>query len=422
MSKPHRPRRSLLLGLIALGALLVSTSVRAEILGGDFAFNGVFRFDDAGNAISGAIPSGSAGLLGTAGIAVGPDGNIYVASKDSGEVLRYSGTTGAPLPSPLPGGRDGLFAVLRDGGSGHANSGPGPLRFGPDGHLYVSDYGGTTIRAFNGTTGLELPVVATGFGPPAGLAFAPDGDLYASNYGSGAVVRIHNGVKSTFIASGTGPILTPSSLLFLADGDLLVVSMFANEIHRYSSTGQYRGVFATIDPNPPTVDITNYPSDIAFDPDGNILVAVLGATNPPDNRGQLLRYDLSPNHEVVGGTLLETLVDLSPPIGSVAWIRSVAAINGDYDENGSLGAGDFQRWRADYGFFVAKGGGPDGTRDGVVDARDYVFWRKTAAANGGGAMVGGPSGIPEPSSLLLIVLGAFAFSISCRRNRRQIVL
>src|SRR5689334_11978462 len=132
-------------------------SARAEILGGDFKFNGVFRYDDAGNPVSGAIPSGSAGLQGTSGIAIGPDGNIYVASKDSGEVLFYSSATGAPLPSPLPGGRDGLFAVLRD--ASHPNSGPGPIRFGPDGNLYVADYGGTTIREYNGTTGVEMPVV-----------------------------------------------------------------------------------------------------------------------------------------------------------------------------------------------------------------------------------------------------------------------
>src|SRR5215212_841551 len=321
------------------------TPVQAEILGGDFKFNGVFRYDDAGNPVAGAIPSGSAGLQGTSGIAIGPDGNIYVASKDSGEVLFYHSVTGAPLPSPLPGGRDGLFAVLRD--ASHPNSGPGPIRFGPDGNLYVADYGGTTIREYNGTTGAEMPVVATGFGPPAGLTFAPNGDLYASNFGTGAVIRIHNGQKSTFIASGTGPILTPSALLFLPDGDLLVVSMFANEIHRYNSVGVYEGIFATIDPVPPPDGDTNYPSDIGFDADGNILVAVLGATNPPDNRGQLLRYKV--NDDSVAGTLLDTLGDGSPAIGSVAWIRSPNAINGDYDENGTIGTGDYQRWRRDFG-------------------------------------------------------------------------
>ncbi len=400
--------------LSVLLATCIALPAQAEILAGDFKFNGVFRFDDNGDPIAGAIPSESAGLLGTAGLTIGPDGNIYVASKDSGEVLFFDGKTGTPLPSPLPGGRDGLFAVLRDGS--HPNSGPGPLRFGPDGNLYVADYGGTTIRAYNGTTGIELPTVATGFGPPAGLAFAPNGDLYASNYGTGAVIRIRNGVKTTFIASGTGPILTPSSLLFLADGDLLVVSMFANEIHRYSSTGAYRGVFATIAPDPPDAGFTNYPSDIAFDPDGNILVAVLGATNPPDNRGQLLRYELSRDHNVIAGTLLDTLVDASPPIGSVVWTPSANAIPGDYNGSGAVEIGDYQKWRADYGLFVANGGGADGTGDGVVDSRDYVFWRKLAAS-GSGTVGGGLTAVPEPSTILLLTLGAC--SLLSRRPRRR---
>ena len=412
MISPIRMRRFsgwMCLFVIGVGPI---TSSQAEILGGDFKFNGVFRYDDNGNPISGAVPSGSAGLQGTSGVAIGPDGNIYVASKDSGEVLFYSGVTGAPLPSPLSGGRDGLFAILRD--PSHPNSGPGPIRFGPNGNLYVSDYGGTTIREYNGTTGVEMPVVATGFGPPAGLTFAPDGDLYASNFGTGAVIRIHNGQKSTFIASGTGPILTPSALLFLPDGDLLVVSMFANEIHRYNSAGAYEGVFATIEPVPPPVDVTNYPSDITFDADGNILVAVLGATNPPDNRGQLLRYKV--NDDNVAGTLLKVLVDGSPAIGSVAWIRSPNAINGDYDENGAIGIGDYLRWRRDYGNFVAIGGGPDGTRDGLVDARDYVFWRKLAAVAGIG--VGQSLAVPEPATWLMTGVMANSLLVFVRNRRR----
>ena len=233
----------------------------ADLLGGDFKFNGVARFHDVtGQQVVGSIPAGSAELEGTAGLAVGPDGNIYVASQNTGEILRFSGTTGAPLHAPagIPGGRDGLFSILN--GPGHASGQPGPLRFGPDGNLYVADFGGSTVRVFNGTTGTEFPTPAvTGLGPPGGLTFAPDGDLYVGNFGTSAIIRVHNGQKSTFIASGTGPILTPSALLFLQNGDLLIVSMYANAIHRYSASGAYLGEFARIAPDPPTVDITQLP-------------------------------------------------------------------------------------------------------------------------------------------------------------------
>jgi WD40 repeat protein len=384
----------------------------ADLLGGDFKFNGVFRFNDAGSPIAGGIPSGSAGLQGTAGIAIGPDGNIYVSSKDSGEVLFYNGNTGAPLPSPLPGGRDGLFAVLRDGTPEHEGSGPGPLRFGADGNLYVADYGGSTVRVYNGMTGSELPIAAHGLTPAGGLAFAPDGDLYVGNFGSGSIIRVRNGVQSPFIVSGTGPITTPSSMLFLPDGDVLVNSMFANEIHRYSATGEYRGLFAAIEPLTPPVGFTNFPSDLSFDADGNVLVAVLGATNPPDNRGQILRYKI--NEGSIEGTLLSNLVDAYPPIGSIAWIRSPNAIAGDFNGDAVINNNDYAKWRADFGKFVATGGGADGNGDGHVNAADYVAWRN---ATGGGTVTSLAAAIPEPGIAGLLSVAALIFMK--RSNQRS---
>jgi hypothetical protein len=383
------------IGSWLIAAALPATPALADVLAGDFKFHSVFRMDDeTGAALPGAITTGSAGLEATAGLTVGPDGNIYVASQNTGEILYFDGATGTPLASPIPGGRDGLFANLRT--DMHPGGAPGPLRFGPDGNLYVSDFGGSTVRVFHGTTGAELAPGATGFGPPGGITFAPNGDLYVGNFGTSAVIRVHNGVQQNFIASGTGPILTPSSLLFVPGGDLLVASMFANEIHRYSSTGEYRGVFARIQPVPPPVDVTNYPSDLAFDQNGNILVAVLGATNPPDNRGQVLRYAF--NEGSVAGTLIETLVDGFPPVSSVAWIRSPDAVTGDYNGDGTLDEADHDQWRGDFGKWVAAGGGADGNGSGVVDAADYVMWRETLTVND---TVTGSAIIPEPSAAIL---------------------
>jgi hypothetical protein len=291
-----------------------------------------------------------------------------------------------------------LFARLRT--ESQPGGAPGPLRFGPDGNLYVSDFGGTTVRVFHGATGAELPPAATGFGPPGGLTFAPNGDLYVGNFGTSAVIRVTNGAQSPFILSGNGPILTPSSLLFVPNGDVLVVSMFANQIHRYSSTGAYLGVFAHIEPIVPPVDVTNYPSDITFDAEGNVVVAVLGATNPPDNAGQVLRYALQEGS--VAGLLLNTLVDKYPPISSIAWIRSPDAVAGDFNGDRAVDAADFDRWRADFGKWVAKGGGADASGNGVVDAADYVAWRNASSFTPQSAIA---PAIPEPTSRLLVFGG-----------------
>ncbi len=145
----------------------LTRSCFADLLAGDFKFNSVFRFDDeTGAEVSGGIPMGTAGLEATAGVTVGSDGNIYVSSQNTGEILFYNGKTGAPLPSPLAGGRDGLFALVRTPST--PSGAPGPLRFGPDGNLYVSDFGGSTVRVYHGTTGAELAPLRLALVRPAG--------------------------------------------------------------------------------------------------------------------------------------------------------------------------------------------------------------------------------------------------------------
>jgi WD40 repeat protein len=282
------------------------------------------------------------------------------------------------------------------------------LRFGPDGNLYVSDYGGSRVRKFNPVTGEELAPAASGLAPAGGLTFAPNGDLYVGNFGSSSVIRVHNGVQEQFILPNATPMRTPSSLLFVANGDLLIVSMFRNAIHRFSASGEYLGVFATIDPVPPPFEGTNYPSDLAFDQDGNVTLAVLGGSNPPDNRGQILRFALV--EDSVAGTLVDTLVDAFPPISSLAWVRSIDAVPGDYDDDGQVNESDFEKWRLDYGKWVAKGGGADGNGDGVVDTADYVLLRNLIASPAAGTF----AIVPEPE-IGILSLAAAIFAALRRR-------
>src|SRR5581483_8499792 len=92
------------------------------------------------------------------GIAIGPDGNVYVADMSNGVVDRFNGSTGAFI---------GDFVAPNTGVTQ-----PSGIAFGADGNLYVADYGSggqSYIDVFNGTTGAFMQqLVAPGAGPPNG--------------------------------------------------------------------------------------------------------------------------------------------------------------------------------------------------------------------------------------------------------------
>ena len=58
----------------------------ADILAGTAFESGVRRIDETtGETLLGGVAPGSAGLNLTSGVTVGPDGNIYVSSRGTGE-------------------------------------------------------------------------------------------------------------------------------------------------------------------------------------------------------------------------------------------------------------------------------------------------------------------------------------------------
>ncbi len=412
---------------IAIGVLSgqLSLSCRADLWGlsvdpygnGQPAsdYSKVLRFDNDGNELSNDIPSHSAGLDYPSGIAVGPDGNIYVSSVNTGSIYYYDGQTGTPLPSPIPMASDGLFAFLGD-------AAPAQLAFGPEGNLYVSEFFGTNVRVYDAhagaTFGQPLPNAATGLTSAGGLAFASNGDLligdgFAMAPGENAqIVRVHNGVQSTFGVTDMGGVYAPGALLVLPDDSLLIVDIVGNYVAHYDANGIPEQVpFATIPPFAPPA--TNFPSDIKYDPNGNLIVSVLGPTSPSsdpaDNQGALYRFDLN-------GNLIETIADNLQPIGGIAWTSSPATLSGDFNDDNSIDTLDYAKWRADFGKAVARGNGADGNADGVVDAADYVVWRHAVSPVGAGL---GSSEVPEPATLMLLACG-FLGAVSLRNQRRVV--
>jgi PEP-CTERM motif len=86
-------------------------------------------------------------------------------------------------------------------------------------------------------------------------------------------------------------------------------------------------------------------------------------------------------------------------------------VAGDYNNNGVVDAGDYVLWR--------KGGPLANEVDtpGTVNAADYTAWRARFGNPGSGSGSGlGASAVPEPATLVLFVLGLAAFQMNRRRR------
>jgi hypothetical protein len=130
------------------------------------------------------VAAGSGGLNGPGVLWFGPDGNLYVVSKNTNQVLRYDGSSGAFL---------GVF--VDDPSLVEARH----LAFGPDGNLYVSQVTPEQIRRYDGVTGASQGVFATSsnLNGALGLLFMPRGDLLVGSALTNAILRFDGATGAT---------------------------------------------------------------------------------------------------------------------------------------------------------------------------------------------------------------------------------
>ena len=151
----------------------------------------VVQLNAAGEYVGDFVEAGAGGLNYPAAMTFGPQGDLFVVSRDNHSVLRYDGMTGAFLGAFVSSGAGGL-------------SFPWGLAFGPDGNLYVSSNSASdTILRYDGMTGKFIDVFVEaadngGLNNPRGLLFIPNGNLLVASFATKQVLE-YDGQTGAFV-------------------------------------------------------------------------------------------------------------------------------------------------------------------------------------------------------------------------------
>jgi DNA-binding beta-propeller fold protein YncE len=213
--------------------------------------NAILRYDlDSGDFLGVFAESNTVGLKGPADLRLGGGDKLYVSN--------FGGTT-VDTFDPASGDYHGAFT--KEG----PLQGASYSTFGPDGNLYVSSFNTNEVLRYNGQTGEFIDVFASGknlpqdaqLAGPASLVFRGE-HLYVSSLLGQQVLRYDADQPDTFVDVFARPATVPnpgggqdlppfpSDLLFLDDGRLLVTLTGQGGVAAFDgATGQQLQYFAT---------------------------------------------------------------------------------------------------------------------------------------------------------------------------------
>jgi streptogramin lyase len=161
------------------------------------------------------------------GLAIGPDGDLYVGGYASGDVVRYDGRTGARKATVVARGAAGLRGL--DNG----------LVFGPDGRLYIPGYDSSSAARYDPATGITSAWVAAGAGGltnTRAILFEPNGETaLVSSERSQQILRYRLS-DGGFVGEFARPGGRPTGMFRTAGGEILVAMESQNRVVRLDAT------------------------------------------------------------------------------------------------------------------------------------------------------------------------------------------
>lgn len=185
------------------------------------ASNVVRAYVGTTGAFIGVFTGSVAPASGQLGIHFGETNNRVLVGHFGGGVNEFDATTGAFIKTYAPGGGWMWSAVYR-----------------PNGNVYVASSGTDEVLEYDGVTAAFIRVLATVPSMPADMRFGPNGNLYVCCYGSGMVYELHP-VSGAIVSSWSVPggiNDRPNDVAFLPNGEILVTVMGGNVCYRFDST------------------------------------------------------------------------------------------------------------------------------------------------------------------------------------------
>ena len=174
--------------------------------------NRVLKYDGAtGNFLGNYIGLGTLGLNRPNAIVLGGDGHLYVGNAGDSSVVRFRGPNqqnpGMYVDTFIASGSGGLSWISGDG-----------MEFGPDGQLYISSRETNSVLKFNGTSGVYLETVVKsgegGLRTTGGVAFDSAARLYVASQSTNEILRFAQRNQVAFSVRLNSPSAIPVSVSY----------------------------------------------------------------------------------------------------------------------------------------------------------------------------------------------------------------
>ena len=192
-------------------------------------------------------------------------------------VLRFSGTDGSPKGYFIAPGGGGMVTTAK-------------MVLGPDGNLYIADSGSQSIKRFDLDGNFINNFVPPGtITKPRSLKFGPDGKLYVLCCGTVRQIHRYNGSSGAYeglvVNALTTQVNDSKDFIFMpGTNDFLIVSAL-NSVARFNFT---TGAFVSHYLNSTrSSSILNSPTSVIIGPDGNYWVTSSNGTN------KITRFDIT---------------------------------------------------------------------------------------------------------------------------------